>query len=491
MINSQHSFNIYVYIDIFLKRIWYFIIPLVLAISGTVAYLMVTPKWYRSSTLVLVSPQKIPPDYVKATVTSSVAERLQSIAQEIMSRTRLEQIILELKLYPEKVKTQPMEAVVEAMRKDISIDMPKGRDKEEKNYFSISFVGKDPKVVAAVTGRLASLFIEENLKIREQQAAGTTEFLESELKAAKEKVDKAQAQITAYKRQYINELPENREANLRVLEQLRLQDQKILEAIKAAEDRKLLIQNQLANLPYTGSGSLEGTAQSSAPTGGQPPLILQLSRLRALLEDLQSRYTDSHPDIKMTKKKIAELEKALAAGGEGGGKGTGRDPVTEQYHSFQETRKAQLAQVDREIQRLKKEEEKIRSMISLYQSRIDNTPIRELALSSMLREFQNLNDSYQILLKKNTEAQQAENLERRQKGEQFRIIDPARIPEKPFKPDVFKVSLIGLVLGLAGGLGLVFVREQLDHSFRDAEDVETTLGLKVLANIPKIEQEAA
>lgn len=490
MINPQHSFSIHTYLDIFLKRIWYFLIPVLLAVTGTIAYLMVTPRWYRSSTLVLVSPQKIPPDYVKATVTSSVAERLQSIAQEIMSRTRLEQIIVELKLYPEKVKSQPMESVVEAMRKDIIIDVPKGKEKEQ-NHFSISYIGKDPKLVAAVTGRLASLFIEENLKIREQQAAGTTEFLESELQTAKEKVDKAQAAITAYKRQYINELPENREANLRVLEQLRLQDQKILEAIKAAEDRKLLLQNQLANMPYAGGAALEGSSPSSIQTGGQPPLILQLSKLKALLEDLQARYTDNHPDIQMTKKKIAELEKIIGTGGAGDDKGGRKDPVTEQYHYFQETRKTQLALIDREINRLKKEEEKTRAMIAQYQGRIDNTPMRELALSSMLREFGNLNDTYQTLLKKNTEAQQAENLERRQKGEQFRIIDPARIPEKPFKPDVFKVSLIGLVLGLGSGLGLVFVREQLDHSFRDAEDVETTLGLKVLANIPKIEQEAA
>lgn len=273
MINPQRSFSIHTYIDIFLKRIWYFIIPLLLAIAGTAVYLWVTPKWYRSSTLVLVTPQRIPPDYVKATVTSTVAERLQSIAQEIMSRTRLEQIITELKLYPEKVKSQPMEAVVEAMRKDISIDVPKTRDRDkEQNHFSISYVGKDPKTVATVTGRLASLFIEENLKIREQQAAGTTEFLESELKAAREKVEKAQAEITAYKKRFINELPENREANLRVLEQLRLQDQKILEAIKAAEDRKLILQNQLANMPYAGTGALEGGTSTSTPAGGATAL---------------------------------------------------------------------------------------------------------------------------------------------------------------------------------------------------------------------------
>jgi len=150
-----------------------------------------------------------------------------------------------------------------------------------------------------------------------------------------------------------------------------------------------------------------------------------------------------------------------------------------------------LSLLDKEISRLKKEDEKTRAMIASYQARIENTPIRELALSNKLREFNNLNDTYQVLIKKNAEAQQAENLERRQKGEQFRIIDPARVPVKPFKPDINKVMAIGLALGFGLGLGMVFIREQMDRSFRDAEDLETTLGLKVLISIPKIEKEAA
>ncbi len=345
MINSQKSFNLHSYIDIFLKRIWYFIIPLVLVVSGTVAYLITTPKWYRSSTLVLVSPQKIPQDYVKATVTSSVADRLQSIAQEILSRTRLEQVISENKLYPEKVKSSPMEAVVEAMRKDIIIDVPTQREKEQ-NHFSISYIGKDPKVVASVTSKLASLFIEENLKIREQQAQGTTEFLESEMKTNKEKVDQSQEAISAFKRQYINELPENRDANLKVLEQLHLQSQKINESIKGAEDRKMIIQNQLANMPYLGE-TLPGTGSSraglSTSSTGRPPMVLQLSQLKNQLESLKATYTDNHPDIIVTKKKIADLEKKLAEGLSDGKKGKGGDPATDQYNYIQEERKKPVA----------------------------------------------------------------------------------------------------------------------------------------------------
>ncbi len=493
MINSQKSFALHDYLDIFFKRKWYFIIPLVLVIAGTFGYLAVASKWYRSSTLVLVSPQKIPQDYVKATVTSGIEERLSSISQEILSRTRLEQVIKEFNLYPDQVKSQPMESLVEAMRKDITIDVPK--NDREKNHFVISYVGKDPRLVATVTNKLSSLFIEENLKMREQQAQGTSEFLESELKAKREKVDQLQMQITNFKRGHINELPENRDANLKVLEQLNLQSQKINEGIKGAEDRKVIIQNQLANMTLQ-SFDTGGDGRGSSPAP-RPPMVIQLSQLKGHLEELQAKYTENHPDIVVTKKKINDLEKKLAeaqeagSGKDPGNKSKSGDPVQDQYNIFQAERKNQLALQEKEIGRLKKEDEKVRSLIGMYQARIENTPIRELSLSALTREFENLNESYQLLMKKSGEAQQAENLERRQKGEQFRIVDPARVPEKPFKPDAAKVLLIGLVLALGSGLGLTFLREQMDHSFRDAEDLEVTVGLRVLANIPRVEKKAA
>jgi polysaccharide chain length determinant protein (PEP-CTERM system associated) len=486
MINSQKAFNSHDYVDIFLKRIWYFIIPLVLGLTGTAVYVLTAPKWYLSSSLILVSPQKIPEDYVKATVTSTVEDRLQSIAQEIMSRPRLEEVISEYKLYPQEVKSAPMEEVVEGMRKEIEINVPTGY--KEKNHFTVSYMSKDPRIAASVTAKLASLFIEENLKLREKQAQGTTEFLEAELRAKKEKVEKAQGEIIAFKRQFINELPENRDANLRVLEQLNLQSQKINETIKATEDRRLIIQGQLANMPFkatnlNGSGTIREDL-GNTHEAGKSPMVLQLSQLKSQLEDLEAKYTENHPDIRITKKKIADLEKKLAK------KGNERDSVADQYNNIQEERKNQLIQLEKDIRRLKKEDEQTQSMIAAYRARIDNTPIRELNLSTKARDFNNLNDAYQVLLRKSTEAQQAENLERRQKGEQFRIIDPARVPEKPFKPNIPKVLLIGLALSLGSGVGGIFLREQMDRSFRDAEDLETVLGLKVLANIPKIEKEA-
>jgi uncharacterized protein involved in exopolysaccharide biosynthesis len=151
----------------------------------------------------------------------------------------------------------------------------------------------------------------------------------------------------------------------------------------------------------------------------------------------------------------------------------------------------QLVATDLEIKRLKDEEAKTKAMIGQYQARIENSPVREMAMTNILRDYENTKERYQNLLKKSQEAQQAENLERRQKGEQFKVIDPARIPEKPFSPNIPRNILFGLLLGMGLGFGMAFFREQMDRSFKDAEDLETTLGFKVLANIPKIEKKAA
>ena len=186
---------------------------------------------------------------------------------------------------------------------------------------------KTPRLVAQVTNKLSSLFIEENLKIREQQAQGTTEFLESELSSKKDKVEKFQQEITDFKRRYINELPENRDANLKVLEQLNLQSQKINEAIKGAEDRKIIIQNQLANMTLQGISTPELTARSVCSQLPRPPTVVQLSQLKGHLEELQAKYTENHPDIVVTRKKIADLEKRLAEGpGPGQERGRARIP---------------------------------------------------------------------------------------------------------------------------------------------------------------------
>ena len=225
MINSRKPFNIHDYIEILLRRVWFIIIPFVVIMGATVLYAFFATKEYRATTLVMVTRQKVPEDFVKATVTAGVQDNLQSIATEIMSRTRLEQIIAEFNLYPERAQSSSMEGIVDEMRRRIDVEIQSKEGKEDS--FTISYVGQDPKVVTLVTNKLAFLFIEENLRFREQQAQGTTEFLSTELNATKATLEEQEKAITQFKEQHMGELPEQQEANLRVLEQLRMQYDRI------------------------------------------------------------------------------------------------------------------------------------------------------------------------------------------------------------------------------------------------------------------------
>jgi polysaccharide chain length determinant protein (PEP-CTERM system associated) len=499
MINPAKSYTMDEYIEILRRRMWYIIIPLVLVVTGASAYAFFAPRQYKASTLILVSPQRVPEAFVQATVTSKVEERLQSIAQEVLSRTRLEQIIGELRLYQKEQKKLSREEVVALMQKDIKIELPKKKE-EQKGYFSISYLGRDPNVVATVANRLASQFIEENLKIREQQAVGTTEFLATELATAKAKLDELEAAVTQYKRRFMGQLPEQKDTNIRILEQLQNQYQRVGETLRAAQDRKLFIQKQIADmeLPIVTPGPAgygkEGLPSSDKPTSLQKDMApasmaggmggsyeSQKETLTRTLEDLKVKYTENHPDVIMIKKKLADLE-------------TNR----KEYKNTYDVKKApryrelnnQLAAIDMDIKRFGEEERKIAGKISQYRGSIEQMPAREQDMAALFREHQSMKDTYERLLKKSQDAQQAENLEKRQKGEQFRIIDPARVPEKPFSPDVLKILLIGLLAGIVGGFGLAFFREQMDRSFHEAGDAEITLGLKVLANIPRIEEKA-
>jgi polysaccharide chain length determinant protein (PEP-CTERM system associated) len=515
MINPAKQFNLQDYLEVFLRRLWYFFIPFGAILIGVGIYAFTVPREYRASTLILVTPQKVPEDFIRPTVTARIEDRLQSIGQEIMSRTRLEQVINEFKLYQEEAKSLRLEEVVEIMQKNVQVQI-----KGKEGYFTISYIGKDPRVVTLVTNKLASLFIEENLKLREQQAVGTSEFLSIELNATKAKLEEQEGIISDFKRKYMGELPEQREANLRVLDQLQMQSQRIGDSIKAAQDRRLLIQKQLQDYEILiNTASLAAQEEAaigiSASTPSFPaaavkpknPYAAQLEQYQNYLSELQAKYTEKHPDILLAKKKITDLE-AKSAQFEAGQaeaekaekekppakagapqkpstakRGVSLDPrLNPRYKELEN----QLISVDLEIERLKQDDVKVRNQIVLYRQRIESTPSREQALAVLTRDYNNTREAYALLLTKSQAAQQAENLERRQKGEQFKILDPARIPEKPYRPDIPKILLVGVFLGFFGGAAAAFFREQMDRSFRDAEDVRVSLGFKVLANIPRI-----
>jgi polysaccharide chain length determinant protein (PEP-CTERM system associated) len=477
MINPGRSYNIEDYKEIFLRRRRYFLVPLAVVFLGACLWCALAPRKYEASTLVLVTPQRVPSELVRSTVTSGISDRLNAISQEIMSRTRLEAVIDEMRLFPKEAKTLERDALVAMVRSNITVDLPRrGPGQDGSGYFSVKYTSNEPQVAADVANRLSSLFIEENLKQREQQAVGTSEFLASELTATKEKLEQQGRILSEYKRRHMGSLPEQRDTNIRLMEQLQQLYQRNEESLRAAEDRKILIRKQMADIespPATVVGP-GGTAQPGRTPGTYEA---QVEELKRQLADLQSRYTEKHPDIVRTRKRIADLEKSREI------TSVRNDP---RYRELNNS----LVALDLEINRLRFEGDKLRGQMGLYKGRIEGASVREQEMSTILQEYNNTKLAYDTLIRKSEEAQQAENLERRQKGEQFRVVDPARVPERPVQPNIPKTLFVGLFGGIVCGLGGIFLREQLDRSFRDPEDIEATLGFKVLANIPKITSKA-
>jgi uncharacterized protein involved in exopolysaccharide biosynthesis len=294
-----------------------------------------------------------------------------------------------------------------------------------------------------------------------------------------------------------------------MLEQLQLQSQRVGDNLKAAQDRKVIIQKQLSDMKMqmASAPSPENLKEERTitiqPNLSQPPtpkqklqsLETQLNHGRNLLNELKSKYTWKHPDIVRTEKYIADLEEKIEETRAYDAKGSMKlrettisdSPLVASVQEME----SQLVTTELEMKRLQEEDSKIKTKIAGFQARVENTPMRELAMTNLTRDYQNTKEAYESLLRKSQEAQQAENLERRQKGEQFKVIDPARIPEKPMQGIVLRILLFGFLAGMGFGFGAAFLREQMDRSFRDAEDLEATMESKVLANIPRIQKRAA
>ena len=227
-----------------LRRKWLVLAIFVACVGGGSILCVMWPESYRSSTLILVESQKIPQDYVKALIGSSIEERLNSIQQQVMSRTLLTQMIQEFGLYQDAARGDGSEAVVERLRKDIRVTTTSATSSQRGGIdaFAISFAHQDPQLAMKVTAKLASQFIEENLRSREQLVAGASEFIEQELAMAKERLEDQERSISFFKTKYMGELPEQVQANVSTLDRLSLQYGTTHDALQRAADRLSLLE---------------------------------------------------------------------------------------------------------------------------------------------------------------------------------------------------------------------------------------------------------
>jgi polysaccharide chain length determinant protein (PEP-CTERM system associated) len=461
----------------FRRRFWYVVLPFFLIFTATVVYCIRAPRIYKSTSLVLIQPQEVPSEYVRPTVTSDVQFRLSAITDEIMSRSRLEEIIEKHDLYPQERMKGTMTDAAEKMRENINIDSRDTGRRGQLSSFKVSFLDKDANKARDVTASITDLFIQYNFKLRQEQAAGTSKFLERELASMKDELRQWEDRVRQFKEKYAGLLPEQAENNYRILSQLQQHMDSVNDTLQKTEDRKMLLQNQLSKLKSLGTSpgeSLEG--------------------LRQQLQALQSRYSDRHPDVVKLKSRIAKLESDLqtveGANDSGTANGSVSTNETGRLILFQrEDRYAELRLIEKEIKSLREEKDDTDKQIEKYKQRIERGPKIEAMFVDLRRGYEQASANYQSLLQKKLQAEMAENLERTQKGEQFRILDKANLPTKPAKPNIPRTLSLGLMMALGCGFGLAVLREYLDPTLWSRKEVESVLELPVLVSIPLITTE--
>jgi polysaccharide chain length determinant protein (PEP-CTERM system associated) len=466
-----------------LKRHWVMI--LICTIVGSpLAYGVsrLLPVKYKSQTLVLVEQQSVPTDYVKSIDTVEIGQRLASMQQQILSRSRLEPIIRQYGLYQSDARKVSTEELVARLQKSIEVTpvlpMAETRSRDLPG-FNIAVTLDNPRTSQEVCTAVTSMFIEENLKSRQQHSEETTQFLSQQLVDAKAALDEQDAKLAAFKSRYGGSLPDEEQTNLNILTGLTSQLDAATQALARAQQDKSFAETLL---------SQQVSAWQASQTGHNPATFeQQLIALQTQLASLQARYTDDYPDVAKTKADIAALQKKMAEDNQSGAQASAKEPRSSIEPAQIQQLRAQVHSYDQAIAAKSKEQEQIKQQIGLYQSRIQSSPIVEQQYKDVTRGYETAQASYNDLLKKRQESSMATQLERDQQGEQFRVLDPANLPDKPSFPNRPMFALGGLGGGLALGLGLAFLMEMKDSSFKNERDVEVALQLPVLAMIPAVE----
>ena len=472
------------------RRRWLLLVPP--AVVGCVAalYSLSLPDRFKSETSILVVPQRVPEAYVKSTVTGRIEDRLQSISQQILSRTRLERIILDFDLYPKHRAVAPMEDVVERMRGDITVQVVKG------DSFRVSYVGDGPRIAMRVTERLASLFIEENLRDREVLAEGTNQFLEAQLEDARRRLIEQEKKVEAYKLRNAGELPTQLTSNLQVLQNIQLQIQSIVDSLARDRDRRLAIERALGDLAlFESQAPVPPLPPPAAPTvdpngGLSGTTEQQLEGARQLLGQLETRLKPEHPDVVRMRRTVRDLAQKLEAESLQAPLSL-PDPAASAPSAFAIARQKRETELKAEVRSLEQsiavkevEEKALRQRAQDYQARVEAAPVRETEMTELTRDYGTIQTLYGSLLTKREDSRMAANLERRQIGEQFKLLDPARAPARPFTPDRMRIAVVGVIAGLVLAALAIGLLEYLDKTMRRDEEVMSAVGLPVLVTIP-------
>jgi len=484
--------------DEILRVVWsrraLILVSFLLVTTATIVFAGRLHDRYRAEALIVTTPQSVSQEFVRATITprSQIRDRLPTISQQILSRAQLEPVIRDLNLYAALREIAPMEAVIDRMRKDIAIKVVEGSES-----FRISYeAAETPLLAVQVTERLARAAVETNVRDREVLARETSTFLQSQLEDARRRLVDQEKRLEAYRLRYGPELPNQLASNMQAMQNTQLQIQSITDSLNRDRDRRMLVARQLADLQseqFTTDVLPAGAGPASA-IAAPPPDASAAVRLETALAELRAlevRVTPEHPDLIRAKRLVDDLEKKAQEEAEAKpGTRAGRiKPLTATEIAKRNRVKelqSEIESLDRQLAKKAADEQELRNTLHGYRARIEAVPTRESELASLTRDYDTLQSQYRTLLTKKEDSKVAEELERQQVGEQFKVVDPPRLPEKPFRPNRPLIDLAGAAGGLALGFGLTLLLELRDKSLKTGFDARLVLGIPVLGLIPMI-----
>lgn len=484
------------YYAIAVRRRWWILLPtffIWVAVWGASWFLPVS---YESESTILVEQQKVPDQYVVPNVTGDLQDRIQTLTEQILSRTRLQGIIDRLHLYSRQSAALNAMDPVDEMRSYIKIDLVSSPARPgDYTAFKLRYSASSPKLAQQVNAELASMFIAENDSTQRQLSENTSEFLASQLADARANMTEQEAKVAAFKEKHLGELPSQLESNMQILAGMQSQLQSAQQNMDAARQQKLYLESLVQGYQSAESSfrGVDGTNVSSPET-----FESQLFQMHLKLQDLQSRYTDDHPDVVALKQQIAQVERlkkqsdaelaaklkdsrasnttssTAPAEGENGAP----SPIMQVQ--------SQLKANQLEIANIQQHERDLESQITAYQARLNLAPETEQELTAVSRGYEESKTNYDSLLQKQMQSQLATSLEQRQQGEQFRIIDPPSLPNKPWTPNYVRLSLGGLGAGLGVGLALTILMEMTNVRVRHEKDILEIVPASILVGIPHL-----
>jgi polysaccharide biosynthesis transport protein len=471
------------------RRRWHFLLPLFAGWLLVWSISWFLPSVYRSGTLILVEQPAVPEKLVASNIDNDIQRQLDSISQQILSRTRLLQIIESLNLYAEDRKHKNPDDLVEVMRKDVEIELSRGDDRK-LSAFNIYYSNRDPHLAQQATNELANLFITENLEQRQGRSENTTRFLEDQLDQARAKLAEQEARVREFKDKHIGELPSQTQSNLQILSGLQTQLQAQEDALNRARQQNTYLESLITQYRTLDRGSKTG---EGGPVG-LAAIDKELDRLRTQLTDLSSRYTDKHPDVRKTREQIANTqrtrERFIAEINKGGAGSNTEATTTVQL----DVKSAPLLDLESQLKanrtELANRQASVREFegkIGEYQSRLNRAPVMEQQFTDITRDYEQSKANYDSLLAKKNQSEMATDLEKTQQGEHFRMLDPPNLPIRPDKPNRLKLCALGLIVGLIFGSAAAAGSEIIGGRVQTEREIKKLVPFEILAEIPTLQ----